>query len=87
MSSEFRHEDFNNSDEYEEVDLRKDNNINQCSFVYVILRKVFQSSMYIIRLLIRILCILNQCLLKHFSLISLPTGEVSPSKQAHEAQS
>lgn len=57
MSSEFRHEDFNNSDEYEEVDLRKDNNINQCSFVYVILRKVFQSSMYIIRLLIRILCI------------------------------
>lgn len=26
MSSEFRHEDFNNSDEYEEVDLTKDNN-------------------------------------------------------------
>lgn len=31
MSSEFRHQDFNNSDEYEEVNLRKDQNRNQCN--------------------------------------------------------
>lgn len=32
MSSEFRHQDFNNSDEYEEVNLRKDENRNQFNF-------------------------------------------------------
>lgn len=32
MSSEFRHQDFNNSDEYEEVNLRKDESRSQCNF-------------------------------------------------------
>lgn len=32
MSSEFGHQDFNNSDEYEEVNLRKGKNRSQRSF-------------------------------------------------------
>lgn len=66
MSSEFRHQDFNNSDEYEEVNLRKDENRNQSNF-----------SQQDIEVIVPVMCLFSQVVYECPQLQD--SGKVSPS--------